>query len=62
MEKKICDLEENRKLQKDLIEKLQKKVNNVEKEKENLAEELNFKEKIIHKMKSKDFKCSGCEK
>ena len=62
MEKKLSELEENHKLQKELIEQLQKKVNNVEKEKEHLAEELDVKEKIIYNLKRKDFKCSGCEK
>ena len=62
MEKKIKDLEENRKLQKQFIQKLQAKVDNLEKVNESLSEELDHKENIIHNLKLKYFKCSGCEK
>jgi hypothetical protein len=62
MEKKIKDLEENRKLQKQFIQKLQAKVDNLEKVNESLSEELDHKENIIHNLKQKYLKCSGCEK
>ena len=62
MDKKIRDLEENRKLQNKLLQKLQENVDNLEKEKRYLGEELEEKDKIIHNLKRKDFKCNGCDK
>ena len=61
MEKKIKDLEENRKLQKQFIQKLQAKVDNLEKVNESLSEELDHKENIIHNLKQKYLKCT-CHK
>ena len=63
MEKRINDLEENRKLQKEVIRNLQIMVDSLTKDKENLAEEVKTKEESIHKLRSNKGACSnGCDK
>ena len=51
MENRIKDLEENRKHQTELLQKLQAHVKKVKKENESLAEELHEKEKVMHEKK-----------
>ena len=64
MENRIKDLEENQKLQTELLQKLQAHVKKVKKENESLAEELHEKEKVMHelKMKRSDCNCSKYSK
>ena len=63
MERKFKDLEENRKLQKELIEQLQIIVSALEKDKAKLSEELRTKDATIYNLKRKENLCSnGCER
>jgi chromosome segregation ATPase len=63
MERKFKDLEENRKLQKELIEQLQIIVSALEKDIAKLSEELRTKDATIYNLKRKENLCSnGCER
>ena len=53
------DLEENRKLQKEMIRSLQIFVETLKKDKDSLAEELKSKDETIHKMRSNQNMCTN---
>ena len=55
MEKKLKEMDENRKLQKEVIRKLQISIENLKEEKEELADEMNTKDIIIFNPKKKTF-------
>ena len=57
------NLEENAKLQKEVISKFEIIVKTLEKDKNDLAEALNAKEQQLHEMKVKDNGCqNGCNR
>ena len=59
MERKFKDLEENRKLQKELIEQLQIIVSALEKDKAKLSEELRTKDDTMYNLKRKENLCTN---
>ena len=60
MEKKIKDYEENRQLQNQMIKHLQEMVENLKKEKSEILEALDGKDKSIHKLKNKEVTECDC--
>ena len=63
MDKRVSELEENRKLQKEIIRNLQISVESFKRDKENLAEELKTKDETIHKLnRNKNMCLNGCDK